>query len=349
MTQENCTPPYTITPPMLQAIEQIGEWLGRLDVATPALVTPHLRRNNRIKTIQASLEIEGNSLNLEQVTAVLDGKRVLGSMREVQEVHNAFQAYEKLESWNPSEMKDLRAAHGILMHGLEEGSGHFRTGSVGIKRGADVIHIAPPAERVPQLMTELLDWLATTDEHPLIAGSVFHYEFEFIHPFMDGNGRLGRLWQTLILSRWKPVFGLLPIESIIRDQQEDYYQSLRNADQTGDSTLFVEFMLRAILNALMSTAFVTDQVADQVSDQVKKLLQALASRPQKAMELMAEFGLSHRPTFRKNYLQPALKAGLIEMTQPEKPQSSNQHYRITARGGRFVTVEYSLMQLITNI
>lgn len=337
MNQEKYTPPYTITSPMLQAIEQIGECLGRLDISAPTLVTPHLRRNNRIKTIQASLEIEGNTLDLDQVTAVLAGERVLGSMREVQEVHNAFQAYEKLENWKPSEVEDLCEAHRILMHGLEEKAGQFRTGSVGIKRGDDVVHIAPSAERIPQLVSDLLGWLALTDEHPLVASSIFHYEFEFIHPFMDGNGRLGRLWQTLILSRWKPVFSLLPIESIIRDQQKEYYKALRNADQAADCTPFVEFMLKAILVGLKETSPLTDQVNVQVSVQVKKLLQALASRPKKALELMEAFNLSHRQTFRKNYLRPALLAGLIEMTQPDKPQSRNQQYRITSKGRRLVS------------
>ena len=304
MSQKNYTPPYSITAQILKSVEQIGECLGRLDVVAPALVAPHLRRTNRIKTIQASLEIEGNSLNLEQVTAVLDGKRILGSMREVQEVHNAFQAYE-----NP---------------------GHFRSGSVGIQRGADIVHVGPPAERIPQLMADLFDWLSSTDEHLLVASSVFHYEFEFIHPFRDGNGRLGRLWQTLILSHWKPIFTLLPIESIIRDQQKDYYTALRSSDNTGDSIVFVEFMLQAILDGFKDSLSLTDQV----SGQVKRIAQALASRPKKALELMEEFGLSHRQTFRKNYLRPALNGGFIEMTQPDKPQSRNQQYRLTSKGRR---------------
>lgn len=337
MSQTNYSPPYSLTPQILKSVEQIGECLGRLDVVAPTLVTPHLRRTNRIKTIQASLEIEGNSLNLEQVTAVLDGKRILGSMREVQEVHNAFQAYEKLDSLNPLEIKDLCIAHEIMMHGLDANPGHFRSGSVGIQRGADIVHIAPPAERISQLMTDLLDWLSTTDEHLLVASSVFHYEFEFIHPFMDGNGRLGRLWQTLILSHWKPVFTLLPIESIIRDQQKDYYAALRGSDNRGDSTLFVEFMLQAILDGFEDSLSLTDQVNGQVSDQVKRIVLALASRPKKALQLMEEFGLSHRQTFRKNYLRPALHDGFIEMTQPEKPQSRNQQYRLTSKGREFVS------------
>jgi len=336
MNRKYYIPPYTITPSILQSVEQIGECLGRLDGVTPSAVTPHLRRNNRIRTIQASLEIEGNTLSLEQVTAVLNGKRVLGSMREVQEVRNAFQAYEKLDSLNPCESNDFCVAHEIMMHGLVDNPGHFRNGSVGIQRGADIVHIAPPAERIPQLMADLLGWLSTTDEHPLIASSVFHYEFEFIHPFTDGNGRLGRLWQTLILSHWKPVFTLLPIETIIRDQQKKYYKALRSSDDTGDSTPFIEFMLQAILDGFKESLSLTDQETVQVSDQVKRIVQALAPGSKKALQLMEEFGLSHRQTFRKNYLQPALQSGFVEMTQPDKPQSRNQQYRLTARGRELV-------------
>lgn len=331
------SPPYTITPPMLRFIEKIGECLGRLSLSDPELVTPNLRRDNRIRTVQASLEIEGNTLSLDQVTAVLDGKRVLGTLREVQEVHNAFQAYEQLEIWEPFEQKDLCAAHELLMHGLQEKPGQFRSGSVGIKRGDDIVHVAPPAHRLPQLVSDLLNWLAATEEHPLIASSVFHYEFEFIHPFTDGNGRLGRLWQTLILCKWKPVFSLLPIESIIRDRQRDYYTVLRNSDEKGDGTQFVEFMLQAILDGFLATSSLSDQVVDQVGDQVKKLLMILVSGPKKATEVMDEFGLSHRQTFRKNYLWPAIEDGLIEMTQPDKPQSRNQQYRLTAKGRKVVS------------
>jgi Fic family protein len=307
-----------------------------LDGITPSADTPDLRKKNRTKTIQASLEIEGNTLSLEQVTAVLAGKRILGSMREVQEVRNAFQAYEKLDSLNPCEINDFCVAHGIMMHGLVDDPGNFRSGSVGIQRGADIVHIAPPAERIPQLVADLFGWLAATDEHPLIVSSVFHYEFEFIHPFTDGNGRLGRLWQTLILSHWKPVFTLLPIETIIRDQQKKYYKALRSSDDTGDSTVFVEFMLQAILSGFKESLSLTGQENVQVSDQVKRIVLALAPGPKKALQLMEEFGLSHRQTFRENYLKPALQSGFIEMTHPSKPQSRNQQYRLTARGREFV-------------
>ena len=219
MMNEQYTPSYRITPGILHSIEQIGEALGNLRVASDSAVVPILRRGNRIKTVQASLAIEGNSLSLEQITAVLAGKRVLALPREIQEVRNAFAAYEKLSDWSAHSRADLLAAHGLLMAGLVDETGRFRSGGVGIQRDAEVVHVAPPAERVPALMDDLLAWLEKTDEHPLVVSCVFHYEFEFIHPFEDGNGRLGRLWQTLILSHWRPIFALLPVESIIRDSQ----------------------------------------------------------------------------------------------------------------------------------
>ena len=201
-------PPYTINPTILNLVAEIGETIGRYTVLAEQNLTPRLRRKNRIRTIQASLAIENNTLTLEQVTAVIEGKRILGDPREIQEVRNAFATYEAMEEWEASSKEDLLAAHELLMHGLTDEPGRFRSGGVGIFRGEQLVHMAPPADRVPVLMADLLDWLVTTPEHPLVASCVFHYEFEFIHPFADGNGRMGRLWQTLILRNWKHL--LLP-------------------------------------------------------------------------------------------------------------------------------------------
>jgi len=326
------TPPYRITPSILHGIEQIGEALGHLRANSDSASVPILRRGNRIKTIQASLAIEGNSLSLEQVTAVIAGKRVLAPPREIQEVRNAFAAYEELPNWTAHSCTDLLAAHGLMMAGLVDEIGRFRSGGVGIQRGEKVIHVAPPAARVPGLIDDLLVWLENTDEHPLVASCVFHYEFESIHPFQDGNGRLGRLWQTLILSNWRPVFALLPVETIIRDRQQDYYAALGQADQAADATAFIEFMLNAILRAIEEATLLSDQEGDYQNDQVMRLLHALRKSHRSAFDLMTELGLAHRPTFRKNYLHPALAAGLIEMTQPDTPRARNQKYRLTARG-----------------
>lgn len=324
-------PPFTITPAILHLVEEIGEHLGHWSVSAGEL-SPRLRRSNRIRTIQASLAIENNTLSVEQVTAVLAGKRVLGLPREIQEVRNAFAAYEQMRQWQPSSVDDLLAAHGVLMAGLLDGAGKLRTGKVGIYRGEALVHMAPPAKRVPALMRDLLDWLARGEVHPLVASCVFHYEFEFIHPFADGNGRMGRLWQTLILSRWRPLLAYLPVETVIREQQAAYYQALAESDGAAKATPFVAFMLQALLTAMGEVAL-TDQASDQVSDQVKRLLAAFSdAKALKAAELMARLGLQHRPTFRNNYLNPALAAGLIEMTQPDSPRSPAQQYRLTAKG-----------------
>lgn len=241
-------------------------------------LSPHLRRNNRIRTIQASLAIENNTLSLEQVTAVIEGKRVLGLPREIQEVRNAFTAYEHLADWRADKVEDLLTASGMLMAGLTDDAGSFRTGGVGIYRGQELVHMAPPPSRVPELMTDLLAWVARADVHPLITSSVFHYEFEFIHPFSDGNGRMGRLWQTLILSEWQALLAYLPVETVIRDRQADYYQALGEADAAADATPFVGFMLQALLAAMRET--MTQTSSEKSSEKSSgKILACLSLAP----------------------------------------------------------------------
>lgn len=198
-------PPLTVTPSMLALVAEISEHVGQLTAYREDSLTPQLRRGNRIRTIQASLAIDNNTLSVEQVTALLEGKRVLGLPREIQEVRNAFSAYDAMPTWQPNRQTDLLTAHNLLMQGLIDDAGHFRRSGVGIYRGARLLHMAPPASRVSTLVQELLGWLGRSAWHPLIVSCVFHYEFEFIHPFADGNGRMGRLWQTLLLSHWRPV------------------------------------------------------------------------------------------------------------------------------------------------
>ena len=245
-------PPLTLTPALLNRVAAIAEALGRWSARQDSQSSPRLRRENRIHTIQASLAIEQNSLSLEQVSALFDGQRVLGPARDIQEVRNAISAYDALPRWDPANRQHLLEAHGLLLAGLIEAPGRFRSGGVGIYRGDQLVHMAPPAARVPGLVADLLAWLAASNWHPLLVSCVAHYELEFIHPFADGNGRLGRLWQTLILSRWNPLLAWLPIEAVIRSRQQGYYESLGQADQLGDLEPFVTYQLEAIHDALRS-------------------------------------------------------------------------------------------------
>ncbi len=325
-------PPYTITTTMLNQVADISEKLGRWSGGNNDSLSPQLRRENRIRTIQASLAIENNTLSLEQVTSVIAGKHVLGLPQEIQEVRNAFATYEQMHTWQSTSLDHLLNAHQLLMVGLVDHAGQLRSSGVGIYQGKELVHMAPPANRIYSLMQELLGWLKDSKEHPLLRSCIFHYEFEFIHPFDDGNGRMGRLWQTLILAEWNPVLAYLPVETLIKSRQEAYYQALGKADKQAEATPFIEFMLNTLHDAL-DEALQSDQVTDQVTDQVKHLLIAMNNQPpQTTTELMSLLNLKHRPTFRKNYLQAALQGSWIEMTQPESRKSPTQKYRLTEKG-----------------
>lgn len=326
--EETYNPPYTITNKIVDLIAGISELIGHITVTSGLNNNPKLRRANRIKTIQASLAIENNTLTVEQITALLNGKRILGTPAEIKEVKNAYEVYEQLLTFNPYSVSDLLKAHGILMADLVKTAGHFRTGGVGVFKGRQVVHMAPPAEFVPEHIGNLINWYQKSTAHPLIKSAVFHYEYEFIHPFADGNGRMGRLWHTLLLAEWKEILAWIPVETLVKERQEEYYDALGKADKEADSTVFVEFMLKALRDALKEIP-ATDQDGDQETDQVKKLLQVLGDDTLTAAELMERLNLKHRPTFRNNYLKPALAKGLIEMTIPDKPNSKNQKYRKT--------------------
>ena len=317
--------PYTITPHILTRIEQIGETLGRAEVADDSQDL-RLRRINRVRAIQGSLAIEGNILSQEQVAAILDGKPVVAPLKDVQEARNAIRAYEQYQQWNPANEADLLNAHEILMTALLDAPGRYRLRAVAVMGADKVHHIGPPAERVPQLMADLLGWLDKTDEHPLIVSSVFHYEFEFIHPFEDGNGRMGRLWQTLILTRWKALFAHIPVESLIHASQNDYYNAIRQSSVEGASTPFIAFMLNAILEAMH-----TPQEAPQVTPQVERLLSVLKEEMSR-QEIQQALGLKDRKSLRERYLHPALQGGYIEMTHPDTPNAKNQKYRLGSQG-----------------
>ncbi len=325
-------PPYTITPVIVNLVAQISEAVGRLFAQVDAEKSLQLRRINRIRTIKGSLAIEGNTLSEEQITAILDGKRVIAPTREIQEVKNAISAYDHFKQWHPEVELELLEAHRILMAGLIDEAGIYRHSGVGVMAGRRVIHIAPSAARVPALMHDLLQWIGVSEEHPLITSSVFHYEFEFIHPFADGNGRMGRLWQTLILTRWNPLFANIPVESLVNEHQEDYYRALQSSTDRSDSAPFIEFMLNMIMDAVLSAA---PQVSPQVTPQVKRLLDAMQGEMTRK-ELQNLLDLQDQKSFRKRYLVPALIAELIEMTIPDKPNSRMQKYRLTDEGRRWL-------------
>ena len=326
---ENYIPPFKITSAIISLVAEISQMIGRLSALEEASKIIRLRRTNRIRTIQGSLAIEGNTLSVEQITAILEGKRVIAPPREIQEVRNAVKAYEQLDQWQPYSKADLLDAHRVLMTALLDNPGNFRTGGVGVMAGQTVVHLAPPADRVSYLMNDLLQWLKATDQHPLIAGSVFHYEFEFIHPFEDGNGRVGRLWQTLILRKWNPLFAHIPVESLVYEHQAEYYAVLNKSTENAESSVFIEFMLRMIRIAVASLS--TPEVTPYVTPEVRKMLSILKGEMSRK-EIQQILGLKDEKHFRTAYQQPAIAAGLIEMTVPDKPNSRLQKYRITPNG-----------------
>jgi Fic family protein len=274
-------PPYKITNKILGLISSISEKIGEVNAAHLYKPPTELRKKNRIKTIQSSLEIEGNSLSLEQVTSIIDNKRIVAPQKDILEVKNAIKAYESLDSYNPTSLTSFCKAHQILMQGLIENPGKIRTRSVGILKGSAIMHIAPPGNIVRSLVKDLFKYLKNDKDLILIKSCVFHYEREFIHPFMDGNGRIGRLWQTAILKLYSPVFAFLPIESLIKARQTDYYKILGESDNKGDSTGFIEFMLQIInesLEELLSNQIVNLTSMDRINIFKDKIRQSSFTR-----------------------------------------------------------------------
>lgn len=327
-------PPFSMTDRIISLVADISEQLGRIAVEHEGRISPHLRKENRIRTIHSSLAIENNSLSIDQVTAIIDGKRVLGNPNEIREVQNAYEAYELMLKLDPNSVEDLLNAHRLMMNGLVPENGRFRSGGVGIFDGDKLIHMAPPADFVPQQISDLFLWYKNSEMHPLIKSAVFHYEFEFIHPFADGNGRMGRMWHSLLLGQWKDLFFWLPVEELIQSRQKEYYDALGKADKNTNSAVFVELMLEIIHDTLKEMSHLDrsdEQVSDQDTDQdkpVNRLIAVLGDEEMSAADIMKKLGLSHRPTFRKNYLSPALESGLVERTIPDKPNSKNQKYRL---------------------
>ena len=322
-------PPFTITNRIVSYVASISEKIGRITLLSDMEAKPHLRKNNRIKSIHSSLKIEANSLSLNQVRDVINGKLVLGEHKEIQEVKNAYDAYEKILELDPYSIDDLKKFHGIMTRYIVEESGDFRRGEEGVFNGEQCIFMAPPAQYVPQLMNELFGWMreVQTKVHPLVLSSVFHYEFVFIHPFSDGNGRMARLWHTAILSKWKPIFEYIPIESQVEKFQEDYYDAIARCHVEGESTFFIEFMLSQIDKILDELSVQISDDYQQIPESVQKLLAVMEyDISYTGNALMEKLGLKSREGFRRNYLRPAMEMHLIHMTIPDKPNSRNQRY-----------------------
>ena len=260
---KNPKPPFEITNTIINSIIEIAELAGQLTSMDKLSNNPVLRRTNRIRTIHGSLAIEQNTLSLEQVTAVLNGRQVLAPPKDIAEVKNAYEIYEHLDQLNPYSVDDLLTAHGVMTRGLVEESGVFRSRPVGVvNKDGHILHFGTLPEYVPNLVMELLDWVRDSDVHILIRGCVFHYEFELIHPFVDGNGRVGRLWHTLLLSPWNPAFAWLPVESMIYAHQQEYYAAINASNEAGESTVFIEFMLSTIQASLVDAIRTSDEMSD---------------------------------------------------------------------------------------
>lgn len=314
-------PPFKITSQIIDLISQISEAVGEINSLENSPRHLELRKENRIKTIHSSLAIENNSLSLEQITAIIEGKRVLGSPNEIQEVKNALQAYELLLTLNPYEEKDLLKAHKLMMADLVERNGKYRKDGVGIFDGNQVVHLAPPADRVPFLMSNLFEWLKNSDVHPLIKSCVFHYEFEFIHPFQDGNGRMGRLWQTVILKEWKSVFAWLPIETLIKENQVEYYNALNSSDSDANSTNFTVFMLQTILRTIKeiieTEKKITLKITVKITANQKKILEAIKQNPFVTQEELSSIVGIAKLNINKN-MKKLQEQGIIERVGADK-------------------------------
>lgn len=297
-------PPLTITPKILNLLGQISEQLGRIAEREHQAQALRLRRANQIRTIQGSLAIEGNSLSVEQITAVLEGKPVIAPPKEVQEVRNALAVYEQFDRYDPGSEADLLDAHHLLMAGLVDEIGQYRSDGVGVMKDNRVVHMAPPASQLSRLMNQLFDWLNSTEHPPLIASAVFHYEFEFIHPFADGNGRMGRLWQSLILAKWNPLFANLPVETLVHVNQQGYYQVIAASTAATDCAPFVEFMLEIIHQTLAQPGLengvgeslgkrLGNELGKELTANQKSIIQLIQAEPRITVkEMAARLGLS---------------------------------------------------------
>ena len=321
-------PPFNITNRMLSLCISITEKVGQINNYQSLKRMPILRRNNKIQSIHSSLAIEANSLSLDQVKDVIDGKTVIGPVKEIQEVKNAYNLYTMFQDLNCFSEKDLLRAHKVLTYLLDEESGKYRNHGEGVFDGNKVIFVAPPEDMVLTLMNELFTWLKNDKETPLIIKScVFHYELVFIHPFGDGNGRTARFWQNLLLSKWNSIFEFIPLESQIYKYQTEYYNKIDICNKSGNSNEFIEFILLMLDEVLDGVILSSYKESRHISDQVNKLLSVMEPDiPYSSNELLSLLNVKTKETLRSSYLNPAIENGLIKMTIPDKPNSKNQKY-----------------------
>ncbi len=320
--------PFSITNKMLNYSMSITEKIGRITVFKSLTKMPILRRNNKIKAVHSTLEIEANSLSINQVKDVIAGKLVVGPYNEIQEVKNAYDAYNKIKEFNAFSESDLLNAHKILTYLIDDRPEKYRNHGEGVFDGENLIFMAPPYELVPKLMADLFEWLNEDKETPiLIKSCIFHYEFVYIHPFGDGNGRTARLWQNVLLTSWNPLFEYVPIESQIKKYQSDYYKSIDICNKAGNSNVFIEFMLKMIDETLDEMLLSVTKESHNISEQVNRLLEIMDDDTSlSANEIMKRLNIKSKETLRSTYLNPALENGLIKMTLPDKPNSKNQKY-----------------------
>jgi len=329
-------PHYTITEKAADYLAKIVETVTRLEYGTGFKRDIRLHRENRVRTIYSSLAIEGNSLTLGEVTAVIEGKIVAGKQTEIKEVKNAYEAYDKIMTFDPYAIKDFLKAHKLMTEGLVEESGRFRGGDVGVFDGDVVVHIGARPQFIYELIKELFDWAKKSDLHPVLKSAILHYEIETIHPFADGNGRIGRLWQTLLLSKWNAIFAWVPMESVLYQNRQQYYQAIEAARKANDSSVFIEFTLSALYE------IIADQEKRQVKHQERRqvdltgtqidVLKSLKYKTLSRKEIFVAIGMRGDSRSFKRHIEPLMEAGLIEMIVPDKPNSRLQKYWLTDRG-----------------
>ena len=321
-------PPYTLTEKAADYLAKIVETMTRLEFGTGFNRNIRLHRENRFRTIHSSLAIEGNTLSLGEVTAVLQGKVVAGRQEEIKEVKNAYEAYDRIMTFNPYSISDFLKAHQLMTEGLVKESGKFRSGDVGVFSGKSVVHIGARPQFVSQLIEELFSWAEVSELHPVLKSAILHYEVETIHPFEDGNGRMGRLWQTLLLAKWNPIFAWLPMETVLYENRSQYYQAIEMARKDNDSGVFIEFTLSALLDIILL------QEKNQVEHQVEltciqmKILESIKNKTLSRKEIFLAIGMAGDSRAFKRHVEPLLDAGLVKMTIPDKPNSRLQKYRL---------------------